>query len=42
MDIWRTVTVYQNGKVLHRHTYESHYSGITGVMLIGKAAAGAD
>lgn len=42
MDIWRTVTVYQTGKVLHRHTDESHYSGITGVMLIGKAAAAAN
>ena len=41
MDIWRTVTVYQNGKVLNRHTDESHYPGITGMMLIGKAAAAA-
>jgi hypothetical protein len=42
MDVWRTVTVYQNGKALHRHTYDSHYSGITGVLLIGKAAAAAN
>ena len=42
MDVWRTVTVYQNGKVLRRHTYDSHDSGITGVLLIGKAAAAAN
>jgi vancomycin resistance protein YoaR len=34
-DVWRTVTVYENGKVLHRTTYYSHYSRITGVVLVG-------
>ncbi|HEX5149758.1 MAG TPA: VanW family protein, partial [Candidatus Limnocylindrales bacterium] len=29
MDVWRTVTVYENGKVLRRTTYYSHYSRIT-------------
>jgi vancomycin resistance protein YoaR len=35
-DIWRTVTVYQGGKILHQTTYYSHYSRITGVTLVGK------
>jgi vancomycin resistance protein YoaR len=39
MDVWRTVTVYENGKVLRRTTYYSHYSRITGVTLIGRAPA---
>ncbi len=34
-DVWRTVTVYQNGKVIHQYTYYSHYARITGVTLIG-------
>jgi vancomycin resistance protein YoaR len=38
-DVWRTVSVYQNGKLLRRHTYYSHYSRITGVVLVGKAAS---
>jgi vancomycin resistance protein YoaR len=37
-DVWRTVTVYENGKVLHRTTYYSHYSRITGVVLVGKGS----
>ncbi len=37
-DIWRTVTVYQGGKVLHQTTYYSHYSRITGVTLVGKGS----
>jgi hypothetical protein len=32
-DVWRTVTVYEGGKVIHRTTY-SHYSRITGVTLV--------
>jgi vancomycin resistance protein YoaR len=36
-DVWRSVTVYQNGKVIHRTTYYSHYSRITGVTLVGRA-----
>ena len=38
-DVWRTVTVYENGKVLHRTTYYSHYSRITGVVLVGKGSS---
>lgn len=37
-DAWRTVTVYQNGKIIHRTTYFSHYARITGVTLVGRAA----
>jgi vancomycin resistance protein YoaR len=37
-DVWRTVTVYQGGKILHQTTYYSHYSRITGVTLVGKGA----
>jgi vancomycin resistance protein YoaR len=37
-DVWRTVTVYQGGKILHQKTYYSHYSRITGVTLVGKGA----
>jgi vancomycin resistance protein YoaR len=35
-DVWRTVTVYQGGKVIHQKTYYSHYSRITGVTLVGR------
>ena len=34
-DVWRTVTVYQNGKIIHQTTYYSHYSRVTGVTLVG-------
>jgi vancomycin resistance protein YoaR len=27
-DVWRTVTVYENGKILRRTTYYSHYAVI--------------
>jgi vancomycin resistance protein YoaR len=37
-DVWRTVTVYEGGKVLRRTTYYSHYATITGITLVGKAA----
>jgi len=37
-DVWRTVTVYQGGKIIHQTTYYSHYSRITGVTLIGKGS----
>jgi vancomycin resistance protein YoaR len=36
-DIWRTVSVYEGGKLLRQNTYYSHYSTITGVTLIGKS-----
>jgi len=35
-DVWRTVTVYENGKVLRKRTYYSHYATITGIVLRGK------
>ncbi len=40
MDVWRTVSVYQNGKLLRRTTYYSHYSRITGVLLVGTGSPG--
>jgi vancomycin resistance protein YoaR len=39
-DVWRTVTVYERGKVLRRTTYYSHYSVITGVVLVGTGGRG--
>ncbi len=38
-DVWRTVTVYENGKKLRQKTYYSHYATITGVVLRGKGTA---
>jgi vancomycin resistance protein YoaR len=35
-DVWRTVSVYQKGKLLHRRTYYSHYARITGITLVGR------
>ena len=35
MDVWRTVSVYQDGRLLRRNIYYSHYARITGVLLIG-------
>ncbi len=34
-DVWRTVTVRQGGKVIRRTTYFSHYSAVTGILVIG-------
>jgi vancomycin resistance protein YoaR len=34
-DVWVTVTVREKGKVLRKTTYYSHYSVVTGVVLIG-------
>ena len=34
-DVWRTVSVYQDGKLIRQKTYYSHYSRITGVVLVG-------
>ena len=34
-DVWRTIYVYQDGKLIRQHTYYSHYSRITGVVLKG-------
>jgi hypothetical protein len=36
--VWRTVTVYENGKKLRSKTYCSHYATITGMVLRGKGA----
>ena len=38
-DVWRTVTVYQNGAVIRSITYYSHYARITGLTLIGTGGA---
>ena len=35
MDVWRTVTVYEGGKVLRSKTYYSHYATITGIVQVG-------
>jgi vancomycin resistance protein YoaR len=35
MDVWRTVSVYQKGKLLSRRTYYSHYGVVTGVVQYG-------
>jgi vancomycin resistance protein YoaR len=40
-DVWRTVTVYEGSTVIHKTTYYSHYSRITGVTMIGKSAPAA-
>ena len=37
-DVWRTVTVYENGKKPRPKTYCSHYATITGMVLRGKGA----
>jgi hypothetical protein len=39
-DVWRTVTVMENGKVLRSTTYYSHYATITGVLLVGTGGGG--
>lgn len=39
-DVWRTVTVYQDGTVLRQTTYYSHYAMITGVLQVGTDAGG--
>jgi vancomycin resistance protein YoaR len=41
--VWRTVTVRDaSGKVIHTETYYSNYSRVTGVLLVGRAAAATD
>ncbi len=35
MEVWRTVTVYEDGKVLRRKTYYTRYATITGILLVG-------
>jgi vancomycin resistance protein YoaR len=34
-DVWRTVTVRDHGKIINQRTYYSHYSRITGIILVG-------
>jgi vancomycin resistance protein YoaR len=34
-DVWRTVTVRDHGKIIDQRTYYSHYSRITGIILVG-------
>ncbi len=31
----RTITVYENGKVLRKTTYYSHYARVNGIILVG-------
>lgn len=38
MDVWRTVTVYEGGRIIKQTTYYSHYARITGVTLVGKGS----
>jgi vancomycin resistance protein YoaR len=39
-DVWVTRIVRDvNGRVIHRNTYYSHYARITGIVLVGRAAA---
>ena len=38
-DVWRTVSVYEDGELLRRKTYYSHYATITGILLRGKGTA---
>jgi len=38
-DVWRTVTVRENGKVIQRTTYYSHYSVVNGILLVGTGGA---
>ena len=35
-DVWRTVSVYENGKLIRRNTYFSHYATVNGILLKGK------
>jgi hypothetical protein len=37
-DVWRTVTVYENGMKLRSKTYYTHYATVTGILLKGKGA----
>ena len=39
IDVWRTVTVYEDGKVLRTKTYYSHYATVTGILLMGKGSS---
>lgn len=40
MQVWVTRTVRdRNGKVIHKETYYSNYARVTGITLVGKAAA---
>jgi vancomycin resistance protein YoaR len=34
-DVWRTVKVYDHGRLIDTRTYYSHYSRITGIILVG-------
>jgi vancomycin resistance protein YoaR len=39
-DVWRTVTVKENGVVIRETTYYSHYSTITGIVQVGTRGGG--
>jgi vancomycin resistance protein YoaR len=40
-DVWVTRTVTENGTVIHKDTYYSHYARITGVTLVGTGGSSA-
>jgi vancomycin resistance protein YoaR len=41
MQVWRTVSVFEKGKLLRRTTYYSNYARITGITLVGRGAQAA-
>jgi vancomycin resistance protein YoaR len=41
MQVWRTVSVYENGKLIRRITYYSNYARITGITLVGRGSRAA-
>ncbi|MEI7742590.1 MAG: VanW family protein [Chloroflexota bacterium] len=39
-DVWRTITVYEDGKVLRSWTYYSHYGVVIGTLQVGTGGSG--
>jgi vancomycin resistance protein YoaR len=39
LDVWRTVRVYERGRLLREKTYFTRYKAVDGVVLIGRAGA---
>ena len=42
MQVWVTRTVRKGGKVIHRETYYSNYSRVTGIVLVGTGTSDSD
>jgi vancomycin resistance protein YoaR len=42
MQVWVTRTVRKGGKVIHRETFYSNYSRVTGIVLVGTGTADSD